>query len=87
MTAHEFHGMKLFEDDRVQPNEYVLTDDRGIIIAGGNLKEGTQWRAKRRGPRGEATRIRANAVVVKQLLLEKQLGIKPEVPDGHRIAV
>lgn len=63
----QWKGLALVVDERVGADCYVITDARGSVIAGGNVRTGQQFLCKQRG---EAARVYAPENLAQKLLLE-----------------
>jgi len=70
-----WNGMSLIVNETVPPHGYVITDARGNILSGGNIKTGQQWVNRR----GEPAYIYGTEPVVRELLMS------PDKPTAEAI--
>ena len=66
-----WNGYVLIKDERIPPDQYVVTSVDGVMLAGGNLETGGMWRNNEPGAvRLEGHAVRASEPVVKRLMDE-----------------
>ena len=59
-----WHGLSLVVNETVPPGGYVVTDKKGVILAGGNVTTGKMWKHQH----GDAACIHASGPVVRELI-------------------
>jgi hypothetical protein len=80
-----WHGMILVENPTVPADGYVITDNRNVVLAGGNLKTNEVWKTDRDG---EGRRIQARRDVIDMLITNasKVDTAREETTHGSRFA-
>lgn len=82
MVPQKWRGnLVLVTNDILPKDNYVITDDRGNVLSGGDIKVGLSWKAEPNPKAGKPARVHAPEALVKQLLLEQK--VEMEFPDGH----